>query len=72
MFYDDIFFDILDLLEKYFIIIKKEDPDIFELPTVISIPSNLAFVYDYPEKAEKVLNRAKEFREKYFTRLLFS
>ncbi len=61
-----------DLFEKYFIIIKKEDPDIFELPTVISIPSNLAFVYDYPEKAEKVLKRAKEFREKYFTRLLFS
>lgn len=72
LFYDDIFFDILDLLEKYFIIIKKEDPDIFELPTVISIPSNLAFVYNYPEKAEKVLKRAKEFREKYFTRLLFS
>lgn len=72
LFYDDIFFDILDIFDNYFKIIQKEQPDIFELPTVISIPSNLSFVYENPEKAKKVLKYVKYFKEQYFTRILFS
>lgn len=72
LFYDDIFFDILNLFDKYFKIVKKEEPEIFEFPTVITIPSNLAFVYEKPEKAKKVLKFIKYFEEQYFTRIMFS
>ncbi len=72
LFYDNIFFDIMDIFKKYLKKIKKSDPRIFDIQTLIVIPSNLSFVYYQPEKAKKFLEYQKYFRDTFNTRLMFS
>lgn len=72
MFEDDLFFDLLDILKKYFNIIKEKYSYIFDNESIIVIPCNLSFVYYHPEKADRFLSEQKLFREKYNVRLMFS
>lgn len=72
LFYDDIFFDIIDLIYKYLIEIKNIEPQLFFFETHIMIPSNLSFAYTHPEKADKVIHYADKMYKELNTRILFS
>lgn len=82
LFYDDIFFDILDIFEKHFKNIQKKYPELFiknnkfvnttQDSIKIIIPSNLSFVYEYPQKAEKVIEYFNKFLDLYNVRISFS
>lgn len=81
LFYDDIFFDIMDIFDKYLDKIQKKYPELFirnhyqvatERERLFVIPSNLSFVYTHPEKAEKAIEYVKYFRKKYDVRIMFS
>lgn len=83
LFFDDIFFDIMDMFEKYFINIQNKYPEFFNKNSMfkqnehleellIIIPSNLSFVYYHPEKAKKVIEYYNYFLEKYDVRIMFS
>ena len=80
LFYDDIFFDIMDLFEKYFKPIHDKYPEIFHPPykqgfwdhVMIMIPANLSFVYYEPEKAKKVIALREHFLKEYDVDISFS
>lgn len=72
LFFDNIFFDIMDLFDKYFKDIKKDDWLIFENLTTIVVPSNLSWVYYNPEKIELFRKYFLYFQEEYNTRIMFS
>ena len=83
LFYDDIFFDLMDIFAKHFENIKKKYPELFQKnnqfvrnknqETIrIIIPSNLAFVYTHPEKAKRVAEYYHRFLETYNARISFS
>lgn len=71
LFYDNIFFDIMDIFEKYFKQIKKEEPILFKKTTRIMVPTNLAFVYDNSDKCDKIIQYCENFA-KYNIELCFS
>lgn len=72
LFYDEIFFDIMNLFEKYFTALKKKHPEIFQQLTVISIPSNLTFVVEKPQLKERIYQLLEYFREEFNTKISFS
>lgn len=80
LFYDDFFFDLLDLFEKYYDPIKKKHPELFEEgyypdyqpETIIIVPSNLSFVYTNPEKVIKLKKYYKRLWDKYRINICFS
>lgn len=81
LFFDDLFFDIMDAIDEEFQKIYDVYPEIFTAnqkffkdttERLIIVPSNLRFVYDKPQVAEKVLKYIAYFREKYNYRIMFS
>lgn len=72
MFYDGIFFDILDIFEKYFNILNEKYSYIFQKTTTIIIPSNLHWVVDIPEYIDKFLEYQERFMNKFSTKIVFS
>lgn len=72
LFYDEIFFDIMDLFKKYLTPIKERFPEIFNQLTVICIPSNLTFVIEKPHLKEKIYQLLNEFRENFNIKISFS
>lgn len=72
LFFDDIFFDIMDIFDSFFKQIKEQSDILDTGTTIIIIPSNLSWVYDNPEKVEKVEKILEYFRENYRTRVMFS
>lgn len=81
LFIDDIFFDIINIFEKYFKSILKKYPELFfnnnknipyEQQVTIIVPSNLSFVYNSPEKGNKVTNLLKRLEKEYNVRISFS
>ena len=71
LFYDDIFFDLLDLFEKYFLILKNKMPILFFNQTTIMIPNSLTFISNQ-EKKEKTLKYIDKFFKEYNTKIKFS
>ena len=67
LFFDDIYFDILDLIEKYIKEIKKVHADYFKefQNMVIGCPSNLSWVYNSPEKVKKYRKYYHYFIDNY-------
>ena len=53
MFNDEIFFDILDLLESYLKPIKEKHPEYFNRQILIQCPCNLRWVYEKPQLVSK-------------------
>lgn len=53
MFNDEIFFDILDLLESYLKPIKLKHPEYFNRQILIQVPCNLRWVYEKPQLVPK-------------------
>ena len=73
MFFDDLFFDLIDIFEKYVIDVKKNYPYIFEEhQTSIVIPCNLSFVAEKPETAERFKAVHKHFLDAYDIKIAFS
>lgn len=72
LFYDDIYFDVMELIEKYFKQVKLEEPNLFKMKTKIMMPCNFNFAYEHPEKLEKIKTLCKRFWENYHTELNFS
>lgn len=72
LFYDDILFDIFDLLEKYFIELKNKYPFIFFETTNIMIPCNLSVIVERPEVKEKLLKYIDKFYDTFKVRIRFS
>lgn len=80
LFYDDIFFDLLDIFEKYYSVIQKKHPDLFipnmykdyDPETVIIVPSNLSFVYYTPEKVIRLKEYRERLMKKYKINICFS
>ncbi len=72
LFYDGLFFDILEIIDKYFAQIKKDSPEVFDFRTNIITPSNLSFVNLQPEMVDRFRSWHCYFLEEYNTKLAFS
>ncbi len=78
LFYDDIFFDIIELFKKHLIPIFNNYQDLFVGSTnfyndiVIIVPSNLSFVYYQPEKAKKTIELIDDLYKTYNIKIAFS
>lgn len=67
LFYDNIYFDIIDILESFLKPIKKDYPELFDREILIMMPNNLNWVYYNPEKVEKFREYFYRFRKEYNT-----
>ena len=68
LFYDDMYFDIIDIISKYLDIVKREEPEVLKYRlTKIMMPSNLYFVgIDKTGKlADRLVALTDEMYEKY-------
>lgn len=72
LFYDGIFFDVLDILNKYFYEIKEKVPEVFDFRTNIITPSNLSFVNEQPEMVDIFRQYHNFFLNEYNVKLAFS
>lgn len=72
MFYDEIYFDILDLCDKYLKEMKQEAPDLFNKQILIACPCNLRWVYEKPEYVNKFRQYYHHFEDEYGAFLSFS
>ena len=67
LFYDNIYFDIIDILESFLKPIKKDYPELFDREILIMMPNNLNWVYHNPEKVEKFREYFYRFKKEYNT-----
>lgn len=73
LFYDDLFFDLINILEKYLLKIKADYPYILEEhQTSIVIPCNMSFVVEKPKAVEKFKKIHNYFLEDFNTKIAFS
>lgn len=72
LFYDAIYFDILDIYDKYLKKIKSEAPELFDRQILICCPCNLRWVYEKPELIERFRKYYKYFDKEYGVFLSFS
>lgn len=72
LFFDNLFFDLISILEKYYIFLDNEFHNLlWEQKFVIMIPCNMSFCKD-DEKIIKVKNICNDFFKKYHIKILFS
>lgn len=70
---NNLIFDTLDLIKKYFLIVQEQEPDLFKYRlTRIIIPNNLSFVPSRPDIVEKIYQYQEEFQTRFNTRIMFS
>lgn len=72
LFYDGIFLDFFELYENYLKCVKKEYNYIFKNRSTIIIPSNMRFVVEQPEMAEKVKQLHDYMLKEYNLKIAFS
>ena len=72
VFYDGIFFKIMQLYDNILSRIKSEFPYLLERKTTMILPSNLSFVYTMPEVAEETVHIHDYFLETYNFKIAFS
>ncbi len=72
LFYDGIFLDFFEIYEEYLKHIKQKYPYIFQNRSTIIIPSNMRFVVEQPEIAEKVKQLHDHLLEEYDLKIAFS
>ena len=72
MFYDEIYFDILDLIDKYLKQAKIDAPELFHRQILIACPCNLKWVYTQPELIPRFREKYHYFADEYGVFLSFS
>ncbi|MGF6375095.1 sulfatase maturation enzyme AslB (radical SAM superfamily) [Clostridiales Family XIII bacterium PM5-7] len=72
LFYDDIYFDMLDIFEKYFGVLKKRYGYLFSRRVAMVTPCNMSFVVESPEKADRFIEYHNRFLKDYNVKLAFS
>lgn len=72
LFSNNLFFKVLDLIDKYFAEIKEVAEEVFFYETILVIPNNMKWVNRQPEIINLVLDKVKYFQETYNTTISFS
>lgn len=70
--YDEIILDLIEIIKKYFIQIKKDAPQLLQYTTNICIPSNLVNIYKNPELGNKLIEIFQDLRQEFNIRINFS
>ena len=72
IFHNEIYFDVLDIYDKYLKEIKNNFKDIFNKQTTICCPCNLSWVVERPHLIEKFRKYSNYFKDEYNVFLSFS
>ncbi len=72
LFSTNLFFKVLNLLDKYFKEIKQSAEEVFFNETILIVPNNMKWVVRQPELVEQVLEKIEYFHNEYNVTISFS